>query len=201
MFRGRLFIISAPSGAGKTTLAKRLVDEVDDAVFSVSHTTRPMRDGEQHGVDYFFVDRDRFEHMVEAGEFLEYAEVFGNLYGTSKAEVDRLLKSGRNVVLDIDWQGARMVRRQMPGVQSIFVLPPSREELERRLRQRGQDSGAVIATRMREAAEEMRHHDEYDHVLVNDDLERALADLKSIVAGRAEAVRTVTIDIDALIDT
>lgn len=200
MSDGRLFIISAPSGAGKTTLAKRLVEDMDSTVLSVSHTTRRMRSGEQHGVDYFFVDRADFETMIAGDEFLEHAEVFGNLYGTSKAEVDRLLRSGRNVLLDIDWQGARMVRRQVPGVQSIFVLPPSRRELEKRLRRRGQDEDSVISARMREAAEEMSHYGEYNHVLVNDDLDLALGDLKSIIYRRADAVRRVTIDIETLIE-
>ena len=195
MSYGRFFIISAPSGAGKTTLAKRLVDEVGDTVVSVSHTTRQKRPGEVDGVDYFFIDRERFESMVAAGEFLEHAEVFGNLYGTSRAEVDGLLKAGMNVLLDIDWQGARKVRQAVADVKSIFVLPPSREELESRLRARGQDSDAVIARRMREADDEMSHHGEYDYVVVNDDLDRALGDLKSIVSGHTEALRQVTIDI------
>ena len=162
---------------------------------SVSHTTREKRPGEVDGVDYFFVARERFESMAAAGEFLEYAEVFGNLYGTSRGEVNGLLKAGKNVLLDIDWQGARKVRQQVTDVQSIFVLPPSREELESRLRARGQDSDAVIARRMREADDEMSHHSEYDYVVVNDDLDGALGDLKSIVSGHTEALRQVTIDI------
>lgn len=194
MSYGQLYIISAPSGAGKTTLAKRLVEEMGDTVLSVSHTTRPKRRGEDHGTDYFFVDRDQFENMVAADEFLEYAEVFGNLYGTARSGVEGLLRSGKNVLLDIDWQGARKVRLQMPEVQSIFVLPPSRDELERRLRVRGQDSDKVIANRMREATEEMSHHDEYDHVVVNDDLDRALAELKSIVSKGVGALGQVTMN-------
>ena len=195
MSYGQFFIISAPSGAGKTTLAKRLISDVDNTVLAVSHTTRQVRPGEQHGVDYFFIDRDRFEDMVAAGEFLEFAEVFGNLYGTSKGEVNRLRQAGKNVLLDIDWQGARKVRQQIPDVKSIFVLPPSREELEKRLRERGQDSDAVISDRMREAEDEMSHRDEYNYIVVNDDFDRALEDLKSIVSGRIDEVRPATIDI------
>ena len=195
MSYGRFFIISAPSGAGKTTLAKRIVDEIDDTVLAVSHTTRRMRPGETDGVDYFFVDRSEFEAKVVAGDFLEYAEVFGNLYGTSKSEVERLLKAGKSVLLDIDWQGARKVRRQIPEVQSIFVLPPSTQELERRLRQRGQDSDEVISRRMQEAADEMAHRDEYDHEVVNDDLENAMAKLRTIVSGSVDGLRKVTIEI------
>ena len=130
-----------------------------------------------------------------AGDFLEYAAVFGNLYGTSKSEVERLLKAGNSVLLDIDWQGARKVRRQIPEVQSIFVLPPSMQELERRLRQRGQDSDEVISRRMQEAADEMAHRDEYDHEVVNDDLEKAMAKLRTIVSGSVDGLRRVTIDL------
>lgn len=182
MSHGRLFIISAPSGAGKTTLARRLVDELADTVLAVSHTTRPRRPGEADGVDYFFVDRGRFESMVEDGEFLEYAEVFGNLYGTSRTEVERHLDAGRNVLLDIDWQGARKVRCRTPEVRSIFVLPPSSRELERRLRARGQDADEVIATRMQQAEDEMSHRHEYDFEVVNDELDKAMEELRRIVS-------------------
>ena len=170
------------------------MDERSDTVLSVSHTTRPRRSGETDGVDYFFVDRSRFEAMVANAEFLEYAEVFGNLYGTSKTEVDRTLAEGRNVLLDIDWQGARKVRQRMPSVRSIFVLPPSRRELERRLRARGQDSDEVIARRMQQAEDEMSHRGEYDYRVVNDDLDEALAELRSIVYGRVEDAVGVTIE-------
>ena len=195
MSYGQFFIISAPSGAGKTTLAKRLISEMENTVLAISHTTRDVRPGEQHGVDYFFVDREQFENMIAAREFLEYAEVFGNLYGTSKGEVNRLLQEGKNVLLDIDWQGARKVREQVPNAKSIFVLPPSWEELEKRLRARGQDSDVVISNRMREAEDEMSHRDEYNYVVVNDDLDHALEDLKSIISGRIDDVRPATIDI------
>ena len=195
MSHGQLFIISAPSGAGKTTLAKRLICEMEDTVLAVSHTTRSMRNGERHGEDYFFVGRANFEEMIASGEFVEYAEVFGNLYGTSRSELDKLLTAGKNVLLDIDWQGARKVRRQMPDVQSIFILPPSREELEKRLRIRAQDSDAVIANRMREAEDEMSHYGEYNYVVVNDDLDLALSDLKSIISGDIAHLRKATINI------
>lgn len=194
MSHGRLFIISAPSGAGKTTLARRLVSELADTVLAVSHTTRPRRPGETDGVDYFFVDRSRFEAMVAEKDFLEYAEVFGNLYGTSKTEVDRLLEAGRNVLLDIDWQGARKVRQRIPSVQSIFLLPPSSRELERRLRGRGQDSDEVIARRMQQAEDEMSHRHEYDYQVINEDLDRAMTELHSIVTGRVESAEKVTIN-------
>jgi guanylate kinase len=199
MRSGELFIISAPSGAGKTTLVKRLVGSVPDVVFSVSHTTRPRRSGEVEGSDYFFVDRTTFEQMAARGEFLEYAEVFGNLYGTASAAVAELMARGKSVLLDIDWQGARMVREAMPQVRSIFILPPSRGELERRLRDRGQDSDEVIARRMRDAAAEMSHHDEYDYIVVNDDLDSALADLEAIVQNRPARTRSVDVDLRALI--
>ena len=171
------------------------MDTVADTVLAVSHTTRRVRPGEVEGVDYYFVDRLRFESMVADGEFLEYAEVFGNLYGTSKSEVDRLLAAGKSVLLDIDWQGARKVRQQIPEVQSIFVLPPSMPELERRLRARGQDSDKVISRRMQEAADEMAHRDEYDYAVINDDLEKAMADLTCIVSGHIEGLRRATIEL------
>ena len=192
--RGRLIILSAPSGAGKTSLARALVERLPDTVISVSHTTRPPRPGERDGVDYHFVDRPRFEAMVAEGRFLEHARVFDNYYGTDRRGVEAELAAGRNVLLDIDWQGARAVRAQMPEAVSVFILPPSREALEQRLRGRGQDSDAVIARRMRDAVAEMRHYDEYDYVVINDDFDAALADLEAIVAGRPEARRPLSLD-------
>lgn len=187
MTRGNLFIISAPSGAGKTTLARGLNEALPNTAFSISHTTRPRRRNEVHGVDYYFVTEPEFREMVDRGEFLEYARVFGNLYGTSKAAVRELMEQGKTVLLDIDWQGARKVRSRMPGCGSIFILPPSMEELENRLRSRGQDSEDVIQQRMEQARDEMRHADEYDFEVVNDDFERALQKLCAIVSGEQTA--------------
>ncbi len=195
MSRGRLVIISAPSGAGKTTLAKALVGSLSDTVLSVSHTTRPRREGEVEGVDYYFVDKEQFQRMVSADKFLEYALVFNNYYGTSNDAVEGHLSRGTNVLLDIDWQGAREVRRSKRDVCSVFIVPPSMDELEKRLRNRAQDSEAVITHRMRQAVEEMRHYKEYEYVVVNDDFDQALADLRAIVAGRAEERRPMNTDI------
>ncbi|MEA3291245.1 MAG: guanylate kinase [Pseudomonadota bacterium] len=180
-----VFVISAPSGAGKTSLARALVQSRDDTALAVSHTTRPMRPGEKEGLDYFFVDRQQFKIMVDGNRFLEYAQVFDNFYGTSVDAVESLLAAGKNVLLDIDWQGARVVREKFPGACSIFVLPPSLDALETRLQGRGQDSGEVIARRMREAQNEMSHSGEYLHRIVNDDFDQALAELDALVSGKA----------------
>lgn len=180
---GNLFIISAPSGAGKTTLARGLNEALPETAFSISHTTRPQRRNEAHGVDYYFVSESEFRAMAERGEFLEHARVFGNWYGTSKAAVRSLMDQGKTVLLDIDWQGARDVRRRIPDCRSIFILPPSLEELERRLRDRGQDTDDVIQRRMEQARDEMQHAGEYEFIVVNDDFERALRELCAIVSG------------------
>lgn len=190
MSRGTLFIISAPSGAGKTTLARGLNEALPNTAFSISHTTRPQRRNESHGVDYYFVSEQEFREMVDRGEFLEYARVFGNWYGTSKAAVRELMEQGKTVLLDIDWQGARHVRRKMPNCLSIFILPPSLEELERRLRDRDQDTDDVIQQRMDQARDEMQHAEEYEFVVVNDDFERALRELCAIVSGERSPVET-----------
>lgn len=181
---GTLYIVSAPSGAGKTSLVDALVRSLHDLKVSVSHTTRPQRPGEIDGTHYHFVDTATFERMVQAGEFLEYARVFDNLYGTSRAQVLDNLAAGVDIILEIDWQGGRQVREAVPDCVSIFILPPSRGELERRLRGRNQDSNGVIAKRMQEAVKEMSHFREYDYVLVNDTFDDALADLKAIVRAR-----------------
>ncbi len=181
---GTLYIVSAPSGAGKTSLIRALMRRDPRIRFSVSHTTRPMRPGEVDGRDYHFVRRERFERMVREGAFLEHAEVFGNYYGTSRSVVETLLAEGFDVMLDIDWQGARQVRERMPEARSVFVLPPSREALAVRLRGRGQDPEDVVAARMRQAESEMRHYAEYDYLIVNDRFDEAVDDLGGIVRGR-----------------
>ena len=181
---GTLYIVSAPSGAGKTTLVDALVRTMPHLRVSVSHTTRPQRPGEVDGVHYHFVDTETFERMVAAGEFLEHARVFGNLYGTSRTQVEEMLAAGTDVVLEIDWQGGRQGRQAMPDSISIFILPPSRDELERRLRSRNQDSDSVIAQRMQEAVNEMSRFREYDYLIVNDTFDDALTDLKAIVRVR-----------------
>lgn len=199
MKKGTLFIFSAPSGAGKSSLARALVDSSSDVAVSVSHTTRAPRPGEEHGVHYFFVTPEQFSTMVEAGEFLEHAQVFDNFYGTSRAAIEDMLEQGKNVILDIDWQGARAIKAQMPDARGIFILPPSREELENRLRGRGQDSDETIARRMRDAVSEMSHYTEFDYVVVNDDFDAALADLRAILAGHPDQARTPELDMDQLL--
>jgi guanylate kinase len=187
---GILYTVSAPSGAGKTSLVKALLDSVDDLVLSVSHTTRARRAGEVDGRDYHFVDEATFEHMIVEGAFLEHARVFGNIYGTSRAAVEATLAAGQDVLLEIDWQGARQVRAHIPGSVSIFVLPPSREALLQRLRERGQDSDTIIQHRMEAAIDEISHYAEADYIVVNDDFDQGLADLQAIVrAGRVRRER------------
>ncbi|TDR51289.1 guanylate kinase [Halomonas ventosae] len=184
MAQGTLFIVSAPSGAGKTSLVRELIESLDGIQVSVSHTTRERREGEVDGVNYHFVDVPAFEAMIEHGDFFEYARVFDNYYGTSRRTVEAMLAAGQDVILEIDWQGARQVRQQLPDAVSVFILPPSREELERRLASRGTDEHAVIARRMRDAVEEMTHHDEYDYLVINDDFTTALRELQSLVIAR-----------------
>lgn len=184
MNTGVLFTVSAPSGAGKTSLVKALVSRNPAVRISISHTTRAKRPGEVEGQDYHFVSKDEFIRRVNAGGFLEHAEVFGNYYGTSQQAVDELLKRGHDVILEIDWQGAAQVRRLRPGVVSVFILPPSREVLEQRLRARGQDSEAVIARRLAAAREEISHYGESDYLIVNDDFERALSELETVIHGQ-----------------
>lgn len=196
---GKLYILSAPSGAGKSTLAKALRDRVPNLGVSVSHTTRAPRPGEQDGVHYHFVDRARFQEMAAAGAFVEHAQVFDNYYGTSHTAIASLLEAGQDVLLDIDWQGARNIKSRMPGAVSIFVLPPSLQALEQRLRGRAQDSEDVIARRMRAARAEISHYDEFDYVIVNDDFDQALADLLAIIAGRNAAVRPLNVDVQDLL--
>ncbi len=180
----RLFVIAAPSGAGKTTLVKKLVANHPDLRFSISYTTRKQRRTEVDGVDYLFIDIATFEAKRDEGELLEYAEVFDNYYATSRSQVEKHLAEGHNVLLEIDWQGARQVRAAMPECVTIFVLPPSLEELERRLRDRRTDNPEVIARRLRDALSDMSHWDEFDYVIINDKLEQAVADLENVLAGR-----------------
>ena len=184
---GTLYIVSAPSGAGKTSLVKALLERMDGIRVSVSHTTRPPRPGEQDGVDYHFVDKAGFQRLVEAGDFLEHAQVFDNFYGTSRSAVQAQLDAGDDVILEIDWQGARQVRRQFPEAVGVFILPPSLEALRERLTGRGQDPDEVIERRMRDAVSEMAHYDEYDYLVFNDDFEVALADLQALF--RADRLR------------
>ncbi len=179
---GTLFTVSAPSGAGKTSLVNALIRHDRQLRVSVSHTTRPRRPGETDGVDYHFIDAATFQSMLERTEFLEHAQVFGNLYGTSQAWVEQQLRTGIDVILEIDWQGAQQVKRLMPRTQAIFILPPSRATLQQRLTARGQDDSAIIAARMAEAVEEMSHYVEGDYLVVNQDFDRALAELQAIVA-------------------
>ncbi len=177
-----LFTVSAPSGAGKTSLIRALLEQHADSVtVCVSHTTRPMRPGDVDGSDYHFIAREEFERMVAADEFLEHAQVFDNWYGTARASVETLLDSGSHVILEIDWQGARQVKAKMPDTVCIYILPPSRAELERRLRTRATDDEAIIARRMADADREMSHYQDAEYLVVNEHFEQALADLDAIV--------------------
>ena len=184
---GALFIVSSPSGGGKTSLVKALLESEPEVRLSVSHTTRAARPGEVNGHDYHFITPPAFERMLEAGEFLECAVIYGNRYGTSQKWIERERADGRDVLLEIDWQGAQQVRKLMKGVVSVFILPPSPGVLEARLRGRGQDSAEVIARRLTAAREEMSHASEYDYVIINEDFSRAALDLRSIV--RAERLK------------
>ncbi len=191
---GTLFIIAAASGTGKTSLVKALVADADRLGVSVSHTTRPARPGEVDGVNYHFTSREQFLAEVAAGQFLEHAEVFGNLYGTSRTWVEQQLASDHDVILEIDWQGAQIVRELMPQALSIFILPPSLNALAERLNGRGTDSNEVIAHRLSEAIADITHYSEFDYLVINDDFATALADLQAIVRAarqshRAQAAR------------
>jgi len=176
----KLFVIAAPSGAGKTSLVKALTDKHLEFTVSVSHTTRQKRPDEKNGVNYYFVERSEFEEIQKAAGFLEWAEVFGNTYGTSHTEVDRILATGKQLVLEIDWQGAQQIKKRLPDAESIFILPPSAEALRQRLRGRGQDDEQTITMRMDEAMGEMSHFEEFDHLIVNDDFSLALKQMEEI---------------------
>jgi guanylate kinase len=186
---GSLFIVAAPSGAGKTSLVKALLEREPSIALSVSYTSRAPRPGEVDGVHYHFVSRGTFQEMIDRGDFYEHFVVHGDMKGTARSAVEPLLAQGRDVLLEIDWQGARKVRWLLPSAVSIFILPPSRAELERRLRSRAQDQPDVIERRLRDSREDMQHFDEFDYVVVNDDFERALDDLATIV--RAQRLRCV----------
>ena len=181
---GTLYIVAAPSGAGKTSLTRALLEREPGIALSVSYTSRPPRPGEIDGVHYHFVTRAMFEEMIRRGEFFEHAVVHGDLKGTARATVERTLAHGRDVLLEIDWQGARQVRALMPDTVGVFILPPSRVELERRLRTRAADSEEVIRRRLADSREDIAHAVEFDYLVVNDDFATALADLRAIVTTR-----------------
>lgn len=192
MGRGTLYIVSAPSGAGKTSLVKALLDRQPEIRVAVSHTTRLPRADEQEGINYFFVSKEGFIEMLEQSAFLEHAEVFGNYYGTASYWVNDCLNKGQDLILEIDWQGAQQVRRLIPEAQCIFILPPSRSILRKRLVQRGQDSGEVIEKRMAQARSEISHYAEFDFLIVNNDFDMALSELEAIVVGnRLKCLRQV----------
>jgi len=176
-----ILILSAPSGGGKTSLARALVASRDDVEITVSHTTRGQRPGEEDGIHYHFVGRPTFEKMISEGDFIEYATVFDHYYGTSVKAIEKLILNGKHAILDIDWQGARNVRKKYPAATSVFVMPPSIEALEQRLQQRKQDSTEVIARRMRDAKNEMSHKDEFDIIIINDHFDTALTELGSVL--------------------
>jgi guanylate kinase len=186
--QGTLYVISAPSGAGKTSLVKAVTEHDSSVMVSVSHTTRKKRPNEKNGVNYHFVSIEAFLSISAEGGFLESAQVFGNYYGTSQKWVEEMLDSGKDVVLEIDWQGAEQVRRLMPSTQTIFIVPPSKEALRERLTQRGQDDETIITQRMQEAVEQMNHYPEFDYLVVNDQFEDALQDLLSIFRSRRLAI-------------
>lgn len=188
--KGKLFVFAAPSGAGKTTLVHAVVTKRPELRFSISYTTRKPRKNEADGVDYLFVTEKKFMQLRDEGEMLEYAKVFDNYYATSRSQVEKHLADNRNVILEIDWQGAQQVRESMPECVTIFILPPSVEELERRLRDRRTDSAEVIERRLRDALSDMSHWTEFDHVIINDDLNQAIADLEDVLDGNGEASAT-----------
>ena len=180
MAKGTLYIISAPSGAGKTTLVQELLQRQTGVVVSVSHTTRKKRDVEQDGVNYHFTEKEKFEEMVSNGEFLEYANVFGNYYGTSRQHIQEQLLLDKDVILEIDWQGARQIRNLESNCKTIFVLPPSIDTLRHRLESRDEDSNDIIDLRMKEAVSEMSHYAEFDYIVINDEFETAVTNLSAI---------------------
>ena len=198
---GQLFVISAPSGAGKTSLVRALLAARPNLVVSVSHTTRTPRPQEADGRDYYFVTPARFHELVDQAAFLEHACVFDNLYGTGRAQIEDKLAAGNDVLLEIDWQGARQVRRAMPACKTIFILPPSRAVLEQRLRERRTDSPATIARRLADAATDMSHYQEFDYVVVNDRFERAQLELGTVLDGAGADLKASRPEISSLIQS
>lgn len=197
--RGRLFVAAAPSGAGKTSLVKALLALKPRLRLSISHTTRPKRPNEEHGREYYFVTVQQFQELITQSQFLEHAQVFDNFYGTGRRPVEAQLLQGHDVILEIDWQGARLVRAAMPDAISVFILPPSRHALEERLRNRKTDTDEVIARRLRDAVSDMSHWTEFDYVVVNDDFDKALGDLARIVDSQAEDLRAPRRDLGPLL--
>lgn len=197
--RGRLFVIAAPSGAGKTSLVRALMERDPSLRFSISYTTRPRRPSEVEGHDYYFVEPEVFDRMAREGAFLEHARVFDHHYATPRRQVEEALAAGQDLILEIDWQGAQQVRAAMPESISIFILPPSRAALEERLRQRRTDSAAVIARRLRDAVDDMSHWSEFDCVIVNDSFATALEHLRTIIAGGGEALRAGRPELEPLL--
>ncbi len=187
---GKLFVFAAPSGAGKTTLVHAVERKHPELRFSISYTTREPRINEANGVDYLFISEDEFMRLRDAGEMLEYAQVFDNYYATSRSQVEMHLADNRNVVLEIDWQGAQQVRESMPDCITIFIMPPTLAELERRLRDRRTDKPDVIERRLRDAQSDMAHWNEFDHVIINDDLDEAVIALENVLSGKGEATST-----------
>ncbi len=200
MSSGTLYIISAPSGAGKTSLIASLLENISDVEVAISHTTRAPREGEINAKHYHFVSEDEFLADVKNNKFLEHANVFGNYYGTSTDSVDTLLQKGIDVILEIDWQGAQQIRKLMPEAISIFILPPSKEELERRLRGRGTDSDEIIAKRLGQSCEDIKHYNEFDYVLVNDSFDESVKQLASIFYANRNRLEKQQINNQALLD-
>ena len=196
---GELFVISAPSGAGKTSLVKALLAARPNLVVSVSHTTRKPRAQEVEGQDYYFVSPTRFHELVDQDAFLEHARVFDNLYGTGRAQIQDKLNAGKDVLLEIDWQGAQQVRRALPGCKTIFILPPTRTALEQRLRERRTDSADTIARRLADASADMSHYREFDFLVVNDQFEQACRELGEILDGGGAALRATRPELEPLI--
>ena len=194
MHKGTLFIISAPSGAGKTSLIRCAIEGLDNVSVSISHTTRLPRPSESDGINYHFISQLEFDAMAKRSEFLEYAEVHGNCYGTSRDSVEKILFKGRDIVLEIDWQGANQVRGIFDNCCSVFILPPSKDELQRRLIKRGQDNENIIKKRLSAAQEEMKHYKEADFIIVNDDFQTSCSRLKAILGKHTECIATNTED-------